>query len=687
MDQSGGQRARLRELDALRGLGALAVVLFHYTTRFPDMFPDASHVGVRLDGGHYGVLLFFALSGFSIFFSLAHVRAAGDFAAARFARLFPAYWAAMAVTLTVQAVADVPQFRVSVMDALVNITMLQSYAKVANVDGAYWTLAVELAFYTCMAVVWRLGLLDRIERVLVGWLAVKWLLYFWPGMPEPIVALLVLRYVHFFAIGLVSYRVYCGSRSWRQQAGPIAAILATIVLTETWDVLVVALMMLGAFHLALSGRLRWLCVRPMLWLGAMSYPLYLVHQQVGMTIMLKAGAAGIGPWGCFMLALATALALGWGIHRLIERPVGDRILARWRAARAEEHMPEAALGVPGGGKGARRRLTELDALRGLGALLVVNFHYATRFHEMFPKAEAVPFHVFGGDYRVLLFFTISGFAIYFTMNGIRSVPDFMVNRFARLFPAYWAAITVTLTAEYLGQIPALGVPPWAALVNFTMLQGFFFVPPVDGAYWTLAVELGFYASMLALWKLRVLRGIEPVLMGWLLLKWLMHYWPDMPERVVMLLVLRFIPFFTIGILSYRVWSGARTWTAQIPYYLAALITVAVTNEPDFLVAAVALVAIFATMVEGGLRWLCVRPLTWVGGISYSLYLVHQNVGFVILLTGDRYGISPWVSYGAALTTAFALGTAINRFIERPAANWILRWWTERRTPRSVLGAT
>ena len=57
------------------------------------------------------------------------------------------------------------------------------------------------------------------------------------------------------------------------------------------------------------------------------------------------------------------------------------------------------------------RLTELDALRGIGALCVLIFHYSTRFHELFPQAAHVPFSFPGGNYRVLLFFTISGFAI------------------------------------------------------------------------------------------------------------------------------------------------------------------------------------------------------------------------------------------------------------------------------------
>ena len=45
------------------------MVLFHYTARFPELFPAAAHVPVRLVIGHYSVLVFFAISGFVIAFS------------------------------------------------------------------------------------------------------------------------------------------------------------------------------------------------------------------------------------------------------------------------------------------------------------------------------------------------------------------------------------------------------------------------------------------------------------------------------------------------------------------------------------------------------------------------------------------------------------------------------------------
>ncbi|WP_311269175.1 acyltransferase [Sphingobium sp. WCS2017Hpa-17] len=332
---------------------------------------------------------------------------------------------------------------------------------------------------------------------------------------------------------------------------------------------------------------------------------------------------------------------------------------------------------------SRGRLTELDALRGIGALCVLIFHYSTRFHELFPQASHVPFSFPGGNYRVLLFFTISGFAIFFTLDRIRTVADFVVNRFARLYPAYLVAMLLTLSIEYLAHATQLLIGPVAIFANFTMLQGFAFMPEVDGAYWTLTVEIAFYFCMIAMWKFVGIRRLEPMLILWLAARWLYWLWPDMPERIVMLLVLRYTPFFVIGMLAYRVWSGQRTLRQQIPYAALALLSIATMETWDVTVVGCVLVASFVALIHGHLRFLSLRPLVWLGGISYSFYLIHQHVGFVVMLEFAKAGYSPWIGFAAAFLVALTLGTAINRLVERPAGEAIISWWKRRRETRLV----
>jgi len=330
-------------------------------------------------------------------------------------------------------------------------------------------------------------------------------------------------------------------------------------------------------------------------------------------------------------------------------------------------------------KPKRTRLTELDALRGIGALCVLVFHYSTRFHELFPQASHVPFSFPGGNYRVLLFFTISGFAIFFTLDRIGTVADFIVNRFARLYPAYLVAMLVTLSIEYLAQATQLLVGPFAILANLTMLQGFAFIPEVDGAYWTLTVEIAFYFCMVSIWKWIGLRHLEPTLVVWLILRWVMQLWPDIvPERVVMLLVLRYTPFFIIGMLAYRIWAGQRSWQQQAPYAALALLSIATMETWDVTIVGLVLMATFAALIRNHLRFLAIRPLVWMGGISYSFYLIHQHVGFVVMLEIARAGYSPWIGFAAAFLVALTLGTLINRLVERPVGEIIPRWWKKRR---------
>ncbi len=334
----------------------------------------------------------------------------------------------------------------------------------------------------------------------------------------------------------------------------------------------------------------------------------------------------------------------------------------------------------------RSRLTEIDALRGMGALAVMLFHYTTRFHALFPAAPHVPFAFLAGNYRVLLFFAISGFAIFFTLDRIRTGTDFLVNRVSRLYPAYWVAMAMTLCFEYAAHVTRLQIPAFAAVANLSMLEGFAFLPAVDGSYWTLTVEIGFYVSMFLIWRAGGLARLEAIIICWLMAKIALAWWPGMPERLVMVTILRFIPFFAIGMLSYRVWSGQRRWRQQVLPFGAVLITVGVLESPDLLFAAGMLIAVFAALIAGKLRWLAVPPLLWVGGISYSLYLVHQNIGFVVMLMLGAAGVDPWVAMAAAMSLSILLAWGVNRLVERPMHRLADRWWRHHGQGWSVVRA-
>ena len=160
------------------------------------------------------------------------------------------------------------------------------------------------------------------------------------------------------------------------------------------------------------------------------------------------------------------------------------------------------------------RLVEIDALRGVAALAVVLFHYTARFDELFGHRPPPAISFSGGHYGVNLFFIISGFVIFMTLEKTSKPMDFVVSRFSRLFPAYWTAIVLTFLLTHLLGLPGKLVDLATAFGNLVMIHGLLFrIPHVDGVYWTLEVELLFYCGMLGLFCLRRLGKVHHVLLG------------------------------------------------------------------------------------------------------------------------------------------------------------------------------
>jgi peptidoglycan/LPS O-acetylase OafA/YrhL len=317
------------------------------------------------------------------------------------------------------------------------------------------------------------------------------------------------------------------------------------------------------------------------------------------------------------------------------------------------------------------RIEILDALRGLAALAVVGYHYTTRYGELF-GASPLPFGLPFGAYGVNLFFMISGFVIYMTLEATTRVGDFLVSRFSRLYPAFWTALSLTALVLLFADLPGRGVGLGQFLVNLTMLQEFVHVPAVDGVYWTLTVELRFYFWMLLLWLLGALRRPQWFVLPWLALALLRQY---LPASVATALMLEYFPLFGFGIavhaLRRSAWRGRWAWAMA----LAALASAGPLN--------MLLMLLFGALLRWPPRWLNTAPLIWLGALSYPLYLVHQNIGYVIIRAcgGGALGVL------AALAGALLLAWCINTRVERPLIRAIRDTYRRRFPAPSVIKAT
>ncbi|MBV8501026.1 MAG: acyltransferase [Paucibacter sp.] len=322
--------ARLQQIDALRGIAALAVVLYHYSYTFPKFYNKGASVLFTASWGFLGVQLFFLISGFVIFMTLERTRRASDFLVSRFSRLYPTYWTCMLLTTVFVAWLDLPRLQLGWRETLLNLLMFQGLLHVRNTDGAYWTLAVELLFYAWALAAFSLGRLGQLRGWLLLALLLRLLQHFEPlTLPTRLSTVMILPFAPWFACGIAVYGVVREGPRVRH-LGLLAAATTAIAICDDARLGLVAPALSLALYLAGTGRLPWLSRRPLLWLGRISYPLYLVHQYIGYALLLQLDAAGVPIDSAILLVLALMLATASLLHSLIEQPAMDWIRARWR---------------------------------------------------------------------------------------------------------------------------------------------------------------------------------------------------------------------------------------------------------------------------------------------------------------------------------------------------------------------
>ncbi len=289
----------------------------------------------------------------------------------------------------------------------------------------------------------------------------------------------------------------------------------------------------------------------------------------------------------------------------------------------------------------------LDGLRGVAVLLVLADHSG-----FLPEPS--------GGIGVTVFFVLSGFLITRVIveareGGAWSMPEFVANRFVRLFPALALMVLVVSTILLARGFPAGGVadralPALAYVENISPTKRF----PVFGHTWSLGVEEQFYL----LW---------PLALPWVLRR----------RRPLPVLVALIAASVTVEVMAPRDWlpmhayallSGCalalagppapRRWLLPVgTLWLAGAIAVAPHFSQIYVYgpmlatpAAVLLVAGAATRS----RVLELPPLRFVGRISYALYLWHVPL---LRLSGTTYAGTaalPWIGLAGVLAVASTL---------------------------------
>lgn len=316
---------RVYELDSLRGLAAVSVMLFHYTTRFDQLYVHSASIPFGAPWGQYGVYLFFVISGFVITMSVVHISGPGEFIIKRSARLLPSYWTAIWFTFFFIKVFTLPGRETSVFVAITNMSMLQLMLGVPSVDGVYWSLTIEFFFYFWMLIAIVLKKIQYLEQIGVFWIVFAVVVsviarLMGVHIPTRLDMAFLLTYCPLFVAGIVFYNMNASGMCRKRHLIIAICFASQAVLDDVFALAAMALC-IGLFYALVTGRLRWLDNPILVFLGTISYSLYLIHQNIGYILMRSFYIYSSSPLVVISSTVVIALGLASVVAFLVEKPL------------------------------------------------------------------------------------------------------------------------------------------------------------------------------------------------------------------------------------------------------------------------------------------------------------------------------------------------------------------------------
>lgn len=351
---------RYQHIDAIRGIAALLVVWMHVSEMFRsflmEKLPDywLYTAAETLDFGRIGVVAFFAVSGFVIPSSFSGQGWSGfkTFAIKRFFRIYPAFW--LSIPLAIWSGWFLWNKDVTSIQIASNISMLPQFFGQTPLEGLYWTLQLELLFYGLCSCLFIFG---RLNTHAVALATLAFFIAFSEYRNN-----LNLLYLSIMFWGAL-YRSWYEKTDWKlYHYLPLIGVSSAIIIGFSYQgflklyhlnhiepvwIKFIASHVLGLLLFIGLTTLLKLKQRPFVFLGEISYSIYLFHPVVFYPIYWWAGRTEHAwvremPLAFWIISIIlTTIAFSYLIYRFVEKP-SIRLGKKLSQAKTENTTSEIA---------------------------------------------------------------------------------------------------------------------------------------------------------------------------------------------------------------------------------------------------------------------------------------------------------------------------------------------------------
>ncbi len=328
-------------------------MLYHYLFRgwVADNMSDLQfeELGECFKYGYLGVDVFFIISGFVILLSIQSF-SIYKFIRSRISRLYPAFWVSVIITFLVSYFYGSERYAVDFKQLSANLTMLNGFVGIKNIDGVYWTLLYEIKFYILVLfflILNRFGI--KVVNFVFFWLLLS--ITYWGFIQffnsenlllKGLNYFFIFKYSHYFISGCVFSLIYKDGFKIKYMCALFFSYLLSIYwanekiifFENKYDVsfsfewiAAIIFSFYVFFTLLVTNKLNFLNRKEFITLGVLTYPLYLIHQNIGF-IIFNNFKSTTGRYLLLFLVISVMLLISYLINKIIEKRLSSVLIIK-----------------------------------------------------------------------------------------------------------------------------------------------------------------------------------------------------------------------------------------------------------------------------------------------------------------------------------------------------------------------
>ena len=275
------------------------------------------------------------------------------------------------------------------------------------------------------------------------------------------------------------------------------------------------------------------------------------------------------------------------------------------------------------------RNIQIEGLRGIAILMVVVYHIFCRYQQIY-LSETIEWMERFGAYAVNLFFLMSGYFLGQRTNFVKKI--------IRLWPSYVVGVLLSVVLLAFFPLPNKEINFIQVLTNVFFINGFIKIPYVDGAHWYVHTLI-----IMFFWGILIRHRNFIFLIAWIVgavvaecadVRIISHFLGG-----------KYVGCFVCGMaLRNFLDEPGKRWLGVLAFAVAGVFV-----GQSILFGTIFIVSLFVLYlcIKGKLKLLGTKILCFLGLISYPLYVVHQNLAYVVL-----HYLTPMIGFAWATLVSF-----------------------------------